>query len=114
MAKFLKKDDEAAAENVKDKADCLLFLISSVEGESVYAVEQVIDDLFSVRDNAVILSTVHKAKGLEFDNVWWLNSSQCPSKWAKKEWQVKQEYNICYVAATRAKKALYLIEQKGE
>jgi superfamily I DNA/RNA helicase len=44
--------------------------------------------------------------------VFWLNSSQCPAKWAKSEWQVQQENNLCYVAVTRAKQTLVMIEEQ--
>ncbi|HEY3473413.1 MAG TPA: ATP-binding domain-containing protein, partial [Anaerolineales bacterium] len=59
-------------------------------------------------------STIHKAKGLEADKVFWLNSSKCPSPWARQPWQLQQEYNLCYVATTRAKTTLVLIEEKQE
>ena len=108
VQKCLNKDDEAMAEVISDKAECLFCLMSEVD--TIQALERTIDHLFAVKADATRLSTVHKAKGLEADKVFWLNSSQCPSKWAKQEWQVQQELNICYVAATRAKKELHLIE----
>ena len=52
-----------------------------------------------------------EAKGLEADTVYWLGRSKCPSKWARQEWQKQQEANLCYVATTRAKKALVVIEE---
>lgn len=32
-----------------------------------------------------------------------------PSKWAKRDWQKRQEKNLIYVAITRAKMELYFI-----
>lgn len=81
---------------------------------SLHGLEKIIDDMFAEKSNATVLATVHKAKGLEADRVWWLNRSQCPSRYAKKEWQMQQEANICYVAATRAKRELYFIEEERE
>lgn len=50
------------------------------------------------------LSTIHKAKGREWKRVFWLGREQFqPSKFAKLEWELGQEKNLCYVAATRAK-----------
>ena len=60
----------------------------------------------------VVLSTVHKAKGLEADNVYILNPSMMPIKYAKKNWEVKTEMNLIYVAITRAKKSLNYIEEE--
>lgn len=59
----------------------------------------------------VILSTVHKAKGLESDNVFILCPSLMPSKLAKKDWEIKTEHNLIYVAMTRAKKTLNYIKE---
>jgi superfamily I DNA/RNA helicase len=46
--------------------------------------------------------------------VFWLNSSLCPAKWARQDWQKQQEVNLCYVAATRAMSELHLIEEKKD
>lgn len=61
--------------------------------------------------DAVELSTIHKAKGLEADNVYILQPSLMPSKFAKKEWEIKTERNLMYVAYTRAKKTLNFIKE---
>ena len=62
--------------------------------------------------DAVQLSTVHKAKGLEADNVFILKPSLMPLKYAKKDWEIKTEKNLIYVAYTRAKKTLNFIEEE--
>lgn len=54
--------------------------------------------------DVLTLSTIHKAKGREWNRVFWLGREQFqPSKFAKLEWELGQEKNLCYVAATRAK-----------
>ena len=56
------------------------------------------------------LSTVHKAKGLEFETVFILDFDKyMPSKWAAQDWQKVQERNLIYVAVTRAKNKLVYI-----
>jgi DNA helicase-2/ATP-dependent DNA helicase PcrA len=57
----------------------------------------------------VMFSTVHKAKGLEYDRVFILRPDLFPHPAAKKEWQLEQEYHLEYVALTRAKQALYFV-----
>lgn len=52
------------------------------------------------------LSTIHRSKGLEADNVFIVCRELMPSKYAKQEWQMEQENNLTYVAYTRAKKLL--------
>lgn len=73
-----------------------------------------IDEIFPKRDkkNGISLSTIHKAKGLEADNVYIVCESLMPSKSAKKQWEIKQEFNLMYVAYTRAKKILGFIDEK--
>lgn len=90
---------EAAAE---DKYDCLnLFLNAS---SSVEDLIRRIETLFDDKAKGLLtLSTVHKAKGMEWETVFILDKHLMPSKWAKQPWQQVQERNLQYVATTRAK-----------
>lgn len=55
----------------------------------------------------VLLSSVHRAKGLEADNVFILiGKAPMPHPSAKSSWQRAQEMNLKYVAITRAKHRL--------
>jgi len=72
-----------------------------------------INNIFSDRKKGGIsLSTVHKAKGLEADNVYIACRHLMPSTMAKKDWEIRQEYNLMYVAYTRAKNILGFIDDK--
>lgn len=71
-----------------------------------------IDEIFDETREGVILSTIHKAKGLEADNVYILCNSSTPSSLAKKEWEKNAEQNLIYVAYTRAKKKLGFISEE--
>lgn len=69
-----------------------------------------IDSIFMDKGtDAVVLSTIHKAKGSETDNVFILCKELIPSKYAKSEEDLMQEENLRYVAYTRAKKDLVFI-----
>ncbi len=109
------KKDDNKMEQIRDKADCILFLIETLEetNRTVPALVEVIDGLFADKQNVTVLSTIHKAKGAEAKTVYWLNSSKCPAKWATQQWQRDQEVNLCYVAATRAQEKLVLIEEEA-
>jgi DNA helicase-2/ATP-dependent DNA helicase PcrA len=110
--KAIAKQLDNKVEQLQDKCDTILCLIDSLP-EDARTVQQLltnIDSLFDSPTFALTLCSIHKAKGLEADRVWWLNSSLCPSKWAKQEWQKAQEIHLCYVAVTRAKTALLFIE----
>jgi superfamily I DNA/RNA helicase len=73
-----------------------------------------IDDIFPKRDkkDGISLSTIHKAKGLEANNVYIACNSLMPSSSAKKDWEILQEHNLIYVAYTRAKNILGFIDEK--
>ena len=92
-------------QSVEDKAACILAL-----SEGAASVEDVISEiemLFADRDamNCIVLSTTHKAKGLERDRVWVLKGTYMRRPDA-------EEKNLFYVAQTRAKKELYLVAKK--
>lgn len=71
-----------------------------------------IEETFSEKDDSVCLSTIHKAKGLESDNVFILCRSMMPSKRAERDWEKEQEENLIYVAYTRAKENLCFVSEK--
>jgi DNA helicase II / ATP-dependent DNA helicase PcrA len=104
------KNDDAKAERAEDRRDCILFLINTLDenGRTIPELIRVIENLFRNKADAIILATVHKAKGLEAARVFWLNHDYV-SKWARQDWQKQQEKNLRYVAATRAKSELVLI-----
>lgn len=62
-----------------------------------------------VPEDHVTMCTIHKSKGLEADEVSILNIHEIPLKNARNPFQLEQEYNLKYVALTRAKKVLNLI-----
>jgi superfamily I DNA/RNA helicase len=55
----------------------------------------------------VTLSTIHKAKGLEWPDVLFLDPDLIPSKWAKTPEALTQEENLAYVGVTRAQQTLH-------
>lgn len=112
--KAIAKGQESKAEGIYDKVETILCLLGNLP-ETERTIGQLtgtIERLFSgTSGSVVVLSTIHRAKGLEAEKVYWLNSDDCPSKWARQEWQKQQEVNLCYVAATRAKASLVLIQE---
>lgn len=78
--------------------------------ELVERIKEVFSDNTDMK--GICLSTVHKAKGEEADNVYILCPSLMPSKLAKKDWEKTSEQNLIYVAITRAKKTLNYVSEK--
>ena len=62
-------------------------------------------------ENAVMLSTAHKSKGLEANRVMILLPDKLPLKYPhQQKWQEIQEMNLKYVALTRARKELIFVD----
>lgn len=70
------------------------------------------DDNDVITNDLIHLSTVHRAKGLECNNVFILCPSLMPSKLARVEWEIESEKNIVYVAWSRAKNTLNFISEQ--
>ena len=71
-----------------------------------------IKDIFTNnKDSGIILSTIHKSKGLESPNVYIACKSLMPSKTAKQPWEIEQENNLIYVAYTRTKNILGFLDE---
>jgi superfamily I DNA/RNA helicase len=109
IAILMGKDQEAQADILNDKAETVLAMIAGMpQGSRVDDLVAKINGLFKDMDDGlpaptVTLLTGHKAKGLEFTRVFaWGVRAFIPSKFAKKEWQLKQEENLEYVIYTRA------------
>ena len=65
-------------------------------------------------DDAIKISTIHRAKGLENDRVFILEYNKLPMQ-RNREWEQEQELNLHYVAVTRPINELFLcIEQDEE
>jgi len=102
---------------VEDQYQCLMFFIRTLDEDcqSIADLDAKINMLFSDDSvgGRVVLSTVHKAKGLEYDTVFILDKAKLmPSRYAKLPWQIEQEKNLIYVAITRARVALYYINSE--
>lgn len=101
-------DKEEKVESIMDKSECLLNVISSSGVKDAGALRAALDNLFSHTDGLVTLSSIHKAKGLEWDVVMELDPHRCPSPWAIRSGgsMLDQEKNLRYVSETRTKQIL--------
>lgn len=98
--KALRIEHEEKAQAVNDMFETVLAL-----AEGVTQVDEVIwrcEEIFSDTRSGIILSTVHRAKGLEAENVFIIRPDLMPHPSAKREEDIEQEKNIRYVAITRS------------
>ena len=86
--------------------ECLMDEVADVAG-----LKTLIGNIFADDIKGIMLSTIHKAKGLENERIFFICPELIPSKYATTEWMLQQERNLWYVACTRAKETLvYVLE----
>ena len=64
--------------------------------------------------NCIMITSIHCVKGLEANNVFVLNEGKAVIDGNMSAEQRQQEFNLSYVALTRAKENLYLVKPEGE
>jgi len=109
--KLLAKKKESKLAEIEDQVETIHVIIDQCRSEGKYTVADAtayVKGLFGDQvKNMLVLSSIHKAKGREWERVFWLDrAGTCPSKWARQAWQQAQESHLCYVAATRSKDQL--------
>ncbi len=116
-------DDEAAVQKIDDLSQSILVFTEANTDDKVTSVVADIQKLFDTTGKdedgtpvgAVVLSTVHKAKGTEADRVFILDQHLFFPRYVQRgTWQWDQETNLVYVAYTRAKDLLAFIDSEEE
>ena len=117
-------DNEEDVQRIMDRYATLMVFVNQNADGRVDTVVADIESLFNTNSNdrkevyemrgKVVLSTIHKAKGLEADTVFVLDADLLHPHWIRPgSWQETQESNLEYVAVTRAKTRLAFISSKG-
>jgi superfamily I DNA/RNA helicase len=101
-------EHEMKRANIIDKIDTLICLFEHYKYahalSSLDAFTDYINDFFKEDKEAqIILSTGHRAKGLEYPRVFILRSDKLPHPMAKTQEARIQEYNLMYVLYTRVR-----------
>lgn len=110
--KILRKPDysQAQIDYINDIVGCILTVYQpTMLNENILIAT--LEALFSDDLEGVVLSTVHKAKGKQWDRVFILNPDKLPLIWTdQKPHEYEQEKHIEYVAYTRPKYELCFVE----
>jgi hypothetical protein len=98
-------DPEVAEIDLRDHVSTIEAVYLATRPQTADALIKAIEEMYAEHDpdKAVRCSTIHRAKGLESENVFLIAPNLLPHPKATKEWQRRQEYNLLYVAYTRAK-----------
>ncbi len=97
----------AKLDSIADRAECIRASIGGSEARTSGELVTVLEQLFERQSGQITLSSIHRAKGLEWDLVLHLDPWRIPSKWARADpGLMEQEFNLLYVAETRTKGVL--------
>ena len=97
---------QAVSEGITNKQEVINRL------KDIFVSDVETDDNDVITNDLIHLSTVHRAKGLECENVFILCPSLMPSKLARVDWEIESEKNIVYVAWSRATNTLNFISEQ--
>jgi superfamily I DNA/RNA helicase len=95
---------------ISDRAECMRTFINETDtlGEAITFTDHVLKGTGTIH-----LLTGHKAKGLEWDDVFHLDPHLIPAHFAQTDEEIAQENNLAYVITTRAKQTLTHITTGG-
>jgi DNA helicase-2/ATP-dependent DNA helicase PcrA len=92
----------AGSKSANDLADCMR--VFAEHGDTLgYAISYA-EHIFK-QSGTIKLLTGHKSKGLEFDNVFWLDPSLCDDR--------EQDRNLAYVITTRSQNSLTMLDSSS-
>jgi len=98
---------------LQDKVDTIMAVHDASNPRSMEELKDHILALFADTDGqgVIWLSSIHRAKGLEADRVWIMRPDLLPHPMSRSAAAREQERNLEYIAYTRARHALYIIDQ---
>ena len=108
--KIIKKQSQFEA--LKDKVQSLELIMNHIQSAKIDDLKNFLNKVFTDSDlqNKIILSSIHRAKGREYQTVF-LNTHKLPLTWqTQTDSEYQQELNLKYVAITRAKEHLYYFD----
>lgn len=105
--RWLAKNKEMMAEQAKERYQTIVEVMQ--ECTTVSDLITKLETLFSDDNVGVVFSSIHRAKGLESQCVYWYRQDLCPHSKAKSDDEIQQEFNAMYVAGTRSLDELYFV-----
>ncbi len=105
VARLNAEQRETAVETAHDKADCMRALRDGVNDPR--DIPQAIDAIFAEGRGGIVLTSTHRAKGLESEVVWMIADT-----YGKRDTQ--EERNLSYVAITRSLRELVYVTKAAD
>ena len=108
MVKLVAAKKMTQAAKLDDQVDTIIALAHNTD--TVKGLYSKIDQVFDDREQGVVFSSIHKAKGTEADRTFILRPELMPHPMATHNWELEQENNLQYVALTRSKSEMYFVQ----
>lgn len=108
VAKLIAAKKNSRALALEDQFNTIIALANNCT--EISEIKRKIGQVFADDRKGVTFSSIHKIKGGEAERVFILEPGNMPHPMARSDWERVQENNIIYVAYTRAKQELYLVE----
>lgn len=106
-----KPDSDMLIERLNDQMETVEIFYENAQANTLEGLIASIESLFSDDVTPVLFSTIHRAKGLEASRVFVMGFSKLPMRRNKmSQEQATQEDNLYYVALTRSKDTMYLLD----
>jgi DNA helicase-2/ATP-dependent DNA helicase PcrA len=106
-SKLLKLGKTSQAAQLQDQVETVIAM-----SDGIFTIQELtgrIESVFTDKDQGVVFSSIHRAKGDESDTVFILEPGLLPHPLASQPWELQQEKNIEYVAITRTKNELFFV-----
>ncbi|HLR47138.1 MAG TPA: UvrD-helicase domain-containing protein, partial [Deinococcales bacterium] len=101
----------AAADRLRDECACLQHFLTAGAGcPDRAALSALIEAAFAGDERSVVLSSIHRAKGMEADRVVLLQPELLPAPYARSGSALEAEACVQFVALTRARRELVFTE----
>lgn len=107
VAKLTAQNKTTRAQILEDKCNTI-GAITEEDCDTIGDLIDAISTVFTDNKSGVVFSSIHKAKGGEWNRVFIIKAKIMPHPKAESSWQMEQEEHIEFVAKTRAKEELYI------
>jgi superfamily I DNA/RNA helicase len=115
-------NDLSLSNNVIDLLDCIMVIYGNYKRKYINDNKKLnsfkdfikfVEALLQTKDtkNSIQCTSIHQAKGKEYNRVFILNEAKVYYELGRSADQVQQEVNLSYIALTRSKDTIYLVEK---
>lgn len=102
---------DSSAEQLQDRCDTILAFVH--DSTSVNDLSYRLSAIFTDKeDDGILFMTIHKAKGLTHNVIYFLDEGNCPHPSAKTPQAQAQEQHLRFIALTRSTSELYIVRSR--